>query len=66
MDDHIQIEAVANLKSYSVYDISGKIITQGTLMGNASQIDARNLASGAYILLINTDQGSASQKFIKK
>lgn len=66
VDAYIQIEAVANLKSYSIYDVSGKAITQGTLMGNASQIDAQNLASGAYILLINTDQGSASQKFMKK
>lgn len=66
VDAHIQIEAIANLKSYSIYDVSGKIITQGTLMGNASQIDAQNLASGAYILLIDTDQGSATQKFMKK
>ena len=66
VDAHIQIEAIANLKSYSIYDVSGKIITQGTLMGNAAQIDAQNLASGAYILLIDTDQGSASQKFMKK
>ena len=66
VDTYIQIEAIANLKSYSIYDVSGKIIAQGTLMGNASQIDAENLSSGAYILLINTDQGSASQKFMKK
>src|SRR5690554_278678 len=66
VDAHIQIEAVANLKSYSIYDISGKVIAQGNLMGNTSQINAQYIASGAYILLIDTDQGSASRKFMKK
>ena len=66
VEAHIQIESIANLKSYTIYDVTGKIVNQGTLIGNVSQIDTQNLASGAYILLINTDQGSASQKFMKK
>ena len=66
VDQHITVESAERLVSYSLYDISGKVILQGSLSGNTATIGTQLVASGAYILLVNTDKGAAAQKLIKK
>lgn len=66
VDQQVTIESVERLISYTLYDISGKVIQQGTLSGNYATLDAQSVAPGAYILSVNTDKGVAAKKLIKK
>ncbi|MEO9256956.1 MAG: T9SS type A sorting domain-containing protein, partial [Crocinitomicaceae bacterium] len=63
--DYINVESENMLTSYSLIDISGKIIQQGSLSGNKSKIDTQSIGFGMYILLINSDKGTLTHKIIK-
>ena len=66
VDQQITMESVEQLTSYTLFDITGKAVQQGSLSGNTSTIDAQSVAPGAYILLVNTAKGAATQKLIKQ
>jgi len=54
-----------NLKSYELYDISGKLVNKGTL--NEKTIHLNNLLKGEYILKISTNNNmTVIKKIIKK
>ena len=65
-DTELQIESDGQLKSYRVYEISGKVIQEGLLNGNHAKITMKTFNSGVYVLLVNTDQGTVSKKIVKK
>ncbi|MDT8415418.1 MAG: T9SS type A sorting domain-containing protein [Flavobacteriaceae bacterium] len=52
------------IEAYEIYNINGQAVGTGH---NLSQegIDVSNLASGLYILKLQTDKGTRSEKFIK-
>lgn len=55
------------LKKYSVIDYSGKIVINNSneIITSSLSIDVSNLASGFYILVIESNEGKAMKKFIK-
>ncbi|WP_409017713.1 T9SS type A sorting domain-containing protein [Chryseobacterium sp. 2987] len=54
-----------NLKSFELYDISGKLVNKGTL--NEKTINLNNLVKGEYILKISTNNNRTTiKKIIKK
>ena len=65
-DEHIRKASTSKLKAYSLHDISGKVLQQGQITGGEANIDARFVSSGIYIMLIDTEHGTASQKVIKE
>lgn len=65
-DTEIQIVTEAELKGYTVYETSGKIIQEGILKGNHDKIGMQSIASGMYMILVNTDQGIISKKILKQ
>lgn len=65
-DSEIQIESDAQLKSYTVYETSGKVIQEGELNGNHAKITMQTVNSGMYMLLVKTYQGVISKKIVKK
>lgn len=62
----ININTSISLESYSIYDISGKRITNNTLR-NLQNIDVRNLSKGLYFIELNEKDSRAviRKKFIK-
>jgi len=60
---NIKLEASTRQASYSIYNMSGKLIKEGTLN---KQIRIEELLEGAYILKLNIDGKFISKKFIKE
>ena len=66
VNSFVTIETQGQLSSYTLYSVSGKAVQEGSAAGNTAQIDFQQVASGAYILLVNTNQGSVSKKLMKQ
>ncbi|WP_291122729.1 T9SS-dependent choice-of-anchor J family protein [Empedobacter sp. UBA7620] len=62
--DVLNIKSLENVKSVEIFDLTGK--KANIVILNNGVVDVRNLAKGAYILKVNSDNGSTSHKFIKK
>ncbi|HPT43118.1 MAG TPA: alpha-amylase family glycosyl hydrolase [Paludibacteraceae bacterium] len=61
--DKLWISSTTEIGTVNIYNIQGAL--QSTY-SNKSEIDASGLASGIYLLEINTAEGKAIRKFIKK
>ncbi|MDT0295887.1 T9SS type A sorting domain-containing protein [Mesonia ostreae] len=64
-ESQINVSTHLNLQSYSLYNTSGKLVSKGSLR-NTSSIQTAAIASGLYILKINTQNGAVTKKVIKK
>lgn len=53
---------VVNGSDYTIYDVYGKAVNEGVVDGS---IDINTLSSGMYTIVLKTDQGVYSRKFIK-
>lgn len=51
------------INSITITDLAGRVVKS---LGNVSNINVSELASGTYLIDITTDNGKASSKFIKK
>jgi hypothetical protein len=60
----LNIHTSLELKSYEIYDISGKLMDMRDFDSN--QINIESLQSGAYFIVINTNSNRQTLKFIKK
>jgi hypothetical protein len=60
---NIDVPANIDILSVDLYDIVGK--NTGVVLVNGA-IDVSNLARGVYILNVTTDQGTLTQKVIKR
>ena len=60
---NIKLDAASHQASYSIYNMSGKLIKEGILN---KQIRIEELMEGAYILKLNIDGKLISKKFIKE
>ena len=52
------------IKSVEIFDLSGKTLL--SQMSNLSQINVSHLASGIYLIKIQTDKGTVTKKFVKE
>ena len=52
----IEIKSTENLGDYFIIDVFGKIVLQGSQIGNSATINTANLASGLYIYKNNAQQ----------
>lgn len=64
VEDNIYLYTIMNIKSIQIFDISGKI--QKDIKNAENSIFIGDLRSGVYILKIETDIGTFSEKIIKK
>src|SRR5690554_44005 len=61
--DVLNISGVADkLTTYTIYDIAGRTVEKGKLLN--SQINTQSLKPGMYILYIESEKGSGTQKFV--
>lgn len=61
--EKLTIEGV-DASYYSITDLSGRLVQQGTVFGN--QVDVNHLNNGLYILRASTNKGVIMQKFLKQ
>lgn len=61
--DFIKINSQNKIKNVMLYDLNGRRID---VKLNGDEIDVRNLSAGEYLLTIETDGRSSTEKFIKK
>lgn len=64
-NNKINIEADAQLNSYVIYEISGKVIQEGQLNGKQAIVNTQSINSGIYLLMVNTSEGLVSKKIVK-
>ncbi len=64
--DILTIEAPDNIKAeYFIYDVSGRLLGQWSMVNGKSVIDVSSFAEGVYIIELQTEQGLARKKFVK-
>jgi hypothetical protein len=54
------------INSISIVDLNGRTVKEVQLNVSNSQINVSDLSSGAYLINLNTSEGKAVKKFIKK
>lgn len=52
--------------SYEVYDLSGKLITQGALSDLNNKVDISGVSNGLYFITVSTTSGSVTEKLVKE
>ncbi|QXU51067.1 BspA family leucine-rich repeat surface protein [Chryseobacterium sp. D764] len=62
--DDIHIEGLKDMKSYKIYDASGRLVKEGN--PNNDMINVSSLPKGNYILQLILKEKTISSKFIKK
>jgi hypothetical protein len=61
--DYLKLNASSKISSVEIFDMSGKkVVTQ--LVDNT--VDVKSLAKGSYVIKIQDQNGTSTQKFIKK
>ena len=64
-ENFIQLERIENVKSYTIIDMSGRIVLETKVITN--QIDVTELSSGLYQLIVRDENNAMYQaKFVKK
>lgn len=58
----------SSISSYTVYDITGKVLLESNEISNSSEtiIDIRFLKQGLYFVVLKTEKGLVSEKFVKE
>jgi|GEM_PF-2100933 len=65
--DVVHVRATAPLRSYTVYDLQGRIIDGGTAEGSDLRVNTTHWATASYVLaLTHVDGSSARSLFIKQ
>ncbi|BFO64232.1 BspA family leucine-rich repeat surface protein [Chryseobacterium sp. S0630] len=62
--DDIHVEGLSDIKSYKIYDASGRLVKEGN--PNNEIINVSSLPKGNYILQLMLKEKTISSKFIKK
>jgi len=62
--DHLSLEGVIGLRSWQLYDISGKLL----LSGEGSRIESglNEVTSGAYVLIVKSEDGVGKRVLVKE
>ena len=62
----LKILSDKNIKSYRIFDQTGKLIISSCLLkGNQQELDASFIKTGVYIISIGTEEETINKKFIK-
>ena len=64
VENNLNIVSESAVKSVSIYNIAGQRVKE--ISGNVTTINVESLASGMYIVKMESELGSATQKMMKK
>ena len=59
-NDHITINNAMSYQTWDLYDMNGKIISDGKVVSNQFDIDTRPFTSGLYVLKLHGEIGFKS------
>ncbi len=62
----VKLDDLTIVKSYTVFDSTGKEIKSETTSNFSNKIDVTDLSKGIYLLKVETNQGQFVEKFIKE
>lgn len=66
VDRQFFITSPAKLGDYNVYNTAGVLVKSGTLKNKTTQVEISELPNGVYIVKVQSDNQTTSQKIIKK
>lgn len=65
--DELMIISDKKITSYSVYNLIGSVVSEGSANSTQKNISVQNLKSGYYLIMVETENGArVTKKFIKK
>ncbi|WP_183148005.1 T9SS type A sorting domain-containing protein [Chryseobacterium nematophagum] len=64
--DVLTISSKEALKSYKIFDESGKLVSTSTLEGNKTDINLSGIITGCYIIAVETKTQTINKKIVKK
>ena len=62
--NYLFINGLNEYENVTIYDMTGQLIYNAKVSNN--QIDVRNFQNGIYILIIETEKGIITKKFVKQ
>ena len=65
-NDHITIATPSFPATVSITDVSGQVIMQANITSSETKIDVSALASGCYLISVQTENGRAINKMMKE
>lgn len=63
--DFVSISSTENIRSFELFDMTGKLIRVGLINSFETKIDLTSQNKGIYFLKINTDSGSLARKIVR-
>ena len=65
-DFNVSLANGGSISVVRVMNLSGQIVKEVSVKSNTAQISATQLAAGAYLISVETNEGTAVQRFIKQ
>ncbi len=68
VNNKLFINGLENIKSVTIYDISGRLINQVSYLGNhnAVEVSTNKLTQGTYFVKVKTNAGEFVKKVVKE
>jgi hypothetical protein len=63
--DHFTISTKENLRSYKLYDQSGRALMGSSLKGTEQEVDISSLTTGTYTVSVETEHQKVNKKIVK-
>ena len=64
--DKLTVTSLYELESYKIYDILGKLVSQGTANGNVTDLDVSAFQTGLYFVNVSSGELQSTFKIIKR
>lgn len=64
--DKLTVTSLYELESYSIYDVLGKLVSQGMATGNVTDINVSELQTGLYFVNLSSGELQSAFKIVKK
>jgi len=64
--DIVKVLRAPRKSTFKIYDLTGKLVQNGTINGNEENLDLSSLTKGIYIIEVKTDKDIISKKIIKE
>ncbi|HAV02143.1 MAG TPA: hypothetical protein DCW95_02920, partial [Chryseobacterium sp.] len=64
--DVLNIDSDSKVSGVTVYDLTGKVVSNHTMAAQKNQINLSKLSPGVYVVIVQTEAGSKTVKILKK
>ncbi len=62
----IEVKGFKNMLSVKIFSLSGKELYAGRMESSLKRLDASHLPQGMYVLVLQSDEGKLTKKFVKE